>query len=657
MIELIEITKSFGSQKLFRDVNFRIGPTDRTALVGPNGTGKTTLFRIILDEISPDSGHLEIKKGIRIGYLPQEIYPSLAQHLPIKEYCAREARGVGAFLDERADLLDRLDAGETSDRLVNRLAEVEDNLAARDSDSLPGEAEAVLVGLGFSKSDLERPLTDMSGGLLMRVELARLLLDRPDLMILDEPINHLDLEGILWFEGYLKAFKGAVLTVAHDREFLNRTVDRIVEVSKSGAVDFGGNPNLQVYDRYLEERRKGIDLAWKRYEEQQTRIKDVKDFIAKNRVRKDRAQVVQGRIRMLEKMELLESPEAVHSVRFRFPQPRRSPALVLSLDDVTHRYGEMTVFQDLDLRLHRGEKVALVGINGAGKSTLLRLVAGVVEATQGVRKLADQVDTGYYAQDQFEVLELTRTVQQHMMEIADAETAPHIRGVLGAFLFRDDDVDKKVGTLSGGERARLMLSRILLRPHGLLVMDEPTNHLDITSREILENALKEYEGTVLFTTHDRRFMDNVCTAVFELDTGILTRYEGNYSYYASKKAESIVDRAGSPESGKPRVRKVASTSDRDRIRKREEAERRNRLYRLLKPLKNKVGRFESEIEALEVELKKVEERLVSPDFYQDIDRAREEGQRAKDLRSNLDKLYEEWTRAAEELQSAEREEP
>ena len=653
VIELIDVTKSFGAQKLFKGVNFRIGPGDRTALVGPNGTGKTTLFRIILQDVSPDEGRLELKKGLRIGYLPQEIYPSLAQDLSIREYCIREARGVGALQDERADLLGRIDQGEATEKVVTRLAEVEDHLLVRDADALPGEADAVLTGLGFSANDLARPLSQMSGGLLMRVELARMLLDDPDVMILDEPINHLDLEGILWFEDYLRAYKGAVLIVAHDREFLNRTVVRIVEVSRTGAVDFGGSLNLPVYDRYLEERAKAMDLARKRYDEQQARIKDIEEFIVRNRVRKDRAQVVQSRIRALEKVERLEPPETEHKVRFRFPQPARTPALVLSMDSLAHRYGDTTVFEDLEVRLHRGEKVALVGVNGAGKSTLLRLVAGVMEATGGHRKLADKVDTAYYAQDQFEVLKSDRTVHQHMLDVSDTRTAPHVRGVLGAFLFRDDDVDKKVGTLSGGERARLMLSRILLQPHGLLVMDEPTNHLDIASREILENALKDYEGTVLFTTHDRRFMDTVCTAVYELDEGRLVRFEGNYSYYASKKAERSA--AGSPvdtpsKTGAP---KEVTQKDLEKARKRYEADRRNRLYRLLKPLKEKVSGFETDIEVLENELKAVEETLMAPDLYQDIERAREEGLRARELRSRLDGLYQKWTGAAEELQLAE----
>jgi ATP-binding cassette subfamily F protein 3 len=514
----------------------------------------------------------------------------------------------------------------------------------------------VLLGIGFARDDLDRPLRTLSGGLLMRAELARLLLDRPDLLLLDEPTNHLDLEGIEWFERYLDGFAGSVVVVAHDRMFLNRTCQRLVEVSRRGATDYGGNLNLSVYDRYVTEREKAVDLAWKKYQEQVATIEDQERFIQANKVRKDRAGVVQSRIRMLEKLPRLEPPDTIRRVRFTFPQPPRSPDLVLALEGVERRYGERVVFRGLDLRLHRGEKLALVGVNGAGKSTLLRLVAGRTQPDAGERRQAERCEVGWFAQDQFEVLDPARTVEQQVLEVADAATGPHVKGLLGAFLFQTDDFDKKVASLSGGEKARLMLARLLLQPFGLLVLDEPTNHLDIASREVLEAALRDHQGTILFTTHDRRFMDNVATAVLEMSDGRLARYEGNYTDYTVRKDALAAAAPVAQTSALAADRGTPSPREVDAARKRDEAERRNRLYRALKPLKDRVAGLESRIDALEAELRVLDAELVSPDLYHDLDRARVTGQKARDLRSRLDALYGQWTGAAGELEVAEAEE-
>ncbi|HOU53233.1 MAG TPA: ABC-F family ATP-binding cassette domain-containing protein [Myxococcota bacterium] len=654
MVELIGIAKSFGSRVLFRDVHLRVGDRERVGLVGPNGSGKTTLFRILAGEISPDAGRIERKKGIRLGYLPQEVNPSRAEERTPVAYCAWHARDAGRIQEEHRALLARIEAGDHDPRVLHQMAELEEELRVREADALPKQAESVLLGLGLSRESLERPVRHLSGGLLMRVELARLLLDRPDLLLLDEPINHLDLEGLMWFEDFLKGFPGAMVVVAHDREFLNRAVDRVVEVSPRGATDYGGNPNLPVYDRYLVERQKAVDLAWKRYEEQQAFLAHQEEFIAANKVRKDRAGVVQARIRMLEKLERLEPPESQKRVRVSFPQPPRLPELVLSLQGVTRRYGDRVVFRDLDLRLHRGERLALVGVNGAGKSTLLRLVAGRTTPDEGLRLAADSLRVGYFAQDQYEVLRPEGTVHQHMLEVADVTTGPHVRGLLGAFLFREDDLDRRVQSLSGGEKARLMLARLLLQAFGLLVLDEPTNHLDIASREVLEEALRDYQGTLIFTSHDRRFMDAVATGILELKEGRLTRYAGNWHDYRIQAA-----RAADPEPATPARdgRDIAQASSRDleRERKREEAERRNRLYRILKPLRDRVQSIEAEIDSLEKTLREVEDRLTRPDLYADLEQARKTGQEARLIRQRLDGLYAAWEEATEALGQAERE--
>ncbi len=660
MIDLIDIRKSFGSRVLFAGVNLRINPRDRLGLVGPNGTGKTTLFRVILGEIGADSGRVEIQKNLRIGYLPQEVHPSGAGTMGLADYCVDKARGVGALLRDKAACLAELDAlghGHDSDEihvsLAKKLAWIDDRLLAADADHMPARARAILVGLGFEPADVDRPLNSLSGGLLMRVELARLLLDEPDLLLLDEPTNHLDLEGILWFEEYLTSFKGSVVMIAHDRQFLNRTVTHVVEVGPNGATDFGGDPSLPVYDRYVEERARWVELQWKRYEEQQQRIAEMEDYIARNRARLSSASAAQSRMKALEKIERMEPPGSLKKVHFRFPVPPRTPDLALSVEDVTRQYGDRVVFRDLNLRLHRGERMCLIGLNGAGKSTLLRLCAGRTAADAGRVVVPDNVGVGYFAQDSYEILNPDRTVEQTMLEVADFSTAPHVRSILGAFLFSDDDYDKKVVSLSGGEKARLILARLLLQPFGILVLDEPTNHLDIASREILESAMKQHTGAVIFTTHDRRFMDNVATTTVELKDGKATRWEGNYSYYLSKTGGLLAppaDARREPDQG------AAPRRSAERDRRRDEAERRNRLYRMLKPLRDRVEAFEKRISDLEAELEIVEDELVSPSLYEDLERARQVSEKARDLRATLDTVFDEWTAAAEELSARELEE-
>ncbi|HOA14671.1 MAG TPA: ATP-binding cassette domain-containing protein, partial [Myxococcota bacterium] len=660
MLDLFDIRKSFGSRTLFSGVNLRVNPRDRLGLVGPNGTGKTTLFRIILNEISPDSGRVEVQKNIRMGYLAQEVHPSHAGTMGLAEYCVLNARGVGPLQKERAACvaeLERLGHDNDNDAahvaLAKRLAHVEDRLLAVDADHMPGMARSILVGLGFAPEDVDRPMNTMSGGLLMRVELARLLLDEPDLLLLDEPTNHLDLEGILWFENYLSTYKGAVVMIAHDRQFLNRTVTHVVEVGPHGATDFGGDPSLPVYDRYVIERAKWVELQWKRYYEQQDRIAEMEDYIARNRARLSSASAAQSRMKALDKMERIQPPSDLKKVHFRFPPPPRIPDLALSVEDVTRRYGDRTVFSNLNLRLHRGERMCLIGLNGAGKSTLLRLCAGIARPDEGRVAVLDTVSVGYFAQDSYEILNPESTVEKSMMEVADFTTAPFVRHILGAFLFSDDDYDKKVVTLSGGEKARLVLARLLLQPFGILVLDEPTNHLDISSREILESAIMQHSGAIIFTTHDRRFMDNVATTTVELKDGQATRWEGNYSYYLSRTGGLLAQTVDQ----KREINEVAAqkrAADRDR--KRDEAERRNRLYRMLKPLRDRVESYEKQISTVEADLKVVEEELVSPTLYEDMDRARQVSQRAKELRDRLDSLFDEWTEAASELASREQSE-
>ncbi len=661
MIHLVGVSKGYGRKTLFSGIDLHLGPGDRVGIVGANGSGKTTLFRLIVGEESPDSGTLTCRKDCRIGYLRQEITPRRGGEL--LPHVTRAVRGLGALADEREALGRALaERGERSDSeaqaLAGRLAGVEERFAHAGGYTIESEAQEVLGGLGFTNEDFGRPLSAFSGGWQMRIELAKLLLDRPDALLLDEPTNHLDIPSMQWFEQYILGFQGTLVLVAHDREFLNRTVNRIVEARPGGTRTYPGN-----YDRYVSMRDQDAALQERRYLEQQARVREIQDFIDRNRSRKDRARQVQSRIKVLEGMERLERPSTRRGIRFRFPQPERSGRDVIMLAHAAKRYGPRTVFSNLDLTVYRGEKVALVGVNGAGKSTLLRVLAGVLPLEEGTRTLGVNVRLDYYAQHQLDALTPERTVLQEVDAVADIETAPQIRGLLGAFLFSDEDVEKRVAVLSGGEKSRLALARMLLRPVSLLLLDEPTNHLDIESREVLEEALRQYEGTLIFTSHDRRFIDALATKVILVADGQLTHYPGNYSDFewkrqqesaaaAPSKAAAQVATGGSrPDAGAARTAAPRSR-EADKQRRREEAQRRQAQAATLRPLRTEIADIEKAIEGIEAEVATLAARMADPAFYRNRDDVVRATRRNDDLRKQLAAHYERWSTLTDALQAA-----
>jgi ATP-binding cassette subfamily F protein 3 len=487
----------------------------------------------------------------------------------------------------------------------------------------------------------------------MRVRLARLLLSDPELLLLDEPTNHLDLPSMVWFEQYLRTFSGTYVIVAHDREFLNRTVDRVIEVDRGQLGLYAGN-----YDFYRKRKVEELDHQLKNFRTQQARIKEIEDFIARNRVRKDRAKQVQSRLKMLEKIDRIEAPALGREIHFTFPQPERTGAQVLALRGVAKRYGEKTVFEGVDITIPRGEKIAVFGVNGMGKSTVLKIAAGQLAVEAGEVELGHNVTVGYFAQHQLEALDPSRTVIEEMFTVTRDESLSQVRSILGAFLFSGDDVEKKVAVLSGGEKSRLALAKMLVRPASFLIMDEPTNHLDIASREVLEAALQRYNGTLLCSSHDRRFIDAVATRVYELEGGVFTEYLGNYSYYAWKRAQerAALGPISDPPRGDDGDGGDRTVRDDRKERKRREAELRTVLYREVRPLQEKAEVVEREVSDCEGSIARLEGELADPSIYATApDKAREKGTELARLRRHLDGLMDAWAAASIAAEEAEAE--
>jgi ATP-binding cassette, subfamily F, member 3 len=536
MLQLASISKRYGSQIVFDDVSWTIPDGARVGLTGPNGAGKSTLLKMIAGAIEPDDGQVAVARGTLIGYLPQHIigihgvsvldhalaaFAELHELERRREAMEHDLATVDPQSDDYAGLLERYSA----------VCEEWEHRARYDIES---ETEAVLHGLGFTDADMDRDCGELSGGWQMRVALAQLLLKRPDVLLLDEPTNYLDLEARTWLEEFLVSYPGTVILVAHDRYFLDVAVDRIAEVLHGRITDYTMN-----YTRYLQERETRLELAQAAYENQKAEIERIEAFISRFRYQASKAALVQSRIKQLERIDRLPPPEGhERELKIRLPEAERSGRIVLETKGLSKRYGEHVVYDHADLVIERGQRVAIVGPNGAGKTTLLKMLADVISADGGERKLGHNVRLGYFAQDHAEMLNGSRTVLDEMLSAADAETAPHVRGLLGAFLFSGDAVEKRVGVLSGGERSRLALAKILLEPRNCLLLDEPTNHLDLTAKDVLLDALAAYGGTIVIVAHDRYILDKLPTHVIEVGSGKTVLYHGNYEDYVQQKARA-----------------------------------------------------------------------------------------------------------------------
>ena len=532
MIQLTGAAKHYGPKILFENVDWLVTPNERTGVVGANGSGKSSLLKVLAGLEGLDSGTLLVQKGLTLGYLPQEGL-SLSGRSVFAE-CMTVFADIRALEQEQEQLTQRMaeldPAGPEYAQVAERFHRAEGEHRARDGYALEAQIGAVLSGLGFSERDWKRRTEEFSGGWQMRIALAKLLLERPNLLLLDEPTNHLDLEARNWLEGYLGSYPYAVVVVSHDRYFLDMTVRKIAELWNKGLYLFSGGYTR--YEHQKTERRAQLQAA---YDNQQDRIRQLEAFINRFRYQATKAKQVQSRIKELERIDRIELPSEEKSIHFSFPQPKPSGRVVAEFQNVAKSYGPHTVFAGVGFIIERGDRVALVGVNGAGKSTLIRILAGTEAVTSGSYRLGHNAQPDYFAQDQYKELDPTARLLDDLATVAPRATNTELRSILGCFLFSEDDVFKTIGVLSGGERNRYALARMLMMPSNFLLLDEPTNHLDMRAKDVLLTALEEYTGTVVFVSHDRYFIDRLATRVFEIEDGQLTVFPGNYEDYQWRK--------------------------------------------------------------------------------------------------------------------------
>ncbi len=635
MVHVDSIRRQFGLRVLFQDLSWAIPRGARLGLVGPNGAGKTTLLRILAGTDSPDAGQVRRPADLRVGYLPQEV-----ETLPHGSVLSTVLDGFGELrrLAQELEVVEgKLSSVRANDPAVKTLTvtygELRHRFETLGGDRVESRAKAILTGLGVPVSSLHDPLAKLSGGRRMRVALARLLIGRPDLLLLDEPTNHLDLEATVWLEEFLSSFPGAFVVVSHDRYFLNRTVRGIAELEYGRLTSFPGG-----YDNYLEAREARRVATEKTIRQQTKEMARVERFIERFRYKASKARQVQSRLRGLEKVERVDGPTAAKRIRFGFPPAPRSGEVVVRAQGLAKAFGSTVVYRDAAFGIRRGDRVALVGPNGAGKSTLLKLLDGRIAPDAGTLELGHNVAVQYYAQHQLEALDPNRTVLEEMQYRAEPGLTQKLRGLLGLFLFTGADADKKVEILSGGEKARLALAGMLIRPGNLLLLDEPTNHLDLRSREVLEEALDEYDGTIVVVSHDRYFINRVANAVGEVGSGRVDIYPGDYDTYLERHAS----RAEPSMPG-------GTTCGRDRDLRRVEAEERNQRYRERRAVEDRLAPIETAIDALESRIGYLSGLQAEPATYRDAERARSIGREKADAEERLAQLYANWEMIAANL--------
>jgi len=639
MFQIRNISYHIAERMLLDQLQLVINPGRRIGLIGPNGAGKTTLLRILSGELQADVCDIIQPREYSIGYLPQEERSiGAGPVLPIAMSGNAELIRLGQQIQE---LHEALESDQSNHEVLTaRLGDLESRYHLLGGYELESQTKKILTGLGFRESDFYRPVREFSGGWRMRIYLARLLLQSPDLLLMDEPTNHLDLESLEWLEDYLRVYPGSVIIVSHDRYFLDRLAQEIAELYNGSLTLYAGN-----YHFFEVEKEKQAELLLKRWEEQKDERERIERFVNRFRYKATKAAQVQSRIKRLEKMETIEIPEQRPVINFKIVSDSVSYKDVLHASDVWFRYDQDWVLKELNLDIFRGEKIALVGLNGAGKTTLTRLIHGDYQAQRGILKTGERVHIGYYAQHQADSLDPQKTILQEVEESAARSFFPKLRDILGIFQFSGDDVNKPVRVLSGGEKARVSLAKMLLSPANFLIMDEPTNHLDIMSKEALEKALHDYSGTLLLISHDRYFLDKLVSRVIELKDGRLNIYEGNYSEYLNRRTADIsipvsVEAAGS----------IETPVFKSKEQKRKEAEARQAISKERNKLQQQIKTLEEEIEHGQKRLKELEARLSDPQTYFDFEVSRPLEEEFHKLQQKLQAREYAWEEAQLQLE-------
>lgn len=639
MIDLNNVSLQFGGKFLFKDINYKINSGERISLVGANGTGKSSLLKIINGELQPESGKVLKQKRIAIGYLPQQ--QIVHEGKTLLEEAKSALTAIIELQQKESELTERLSSENLSEEeredLVHQLGEVHYRLEETGSYSADSKVEKILLGLGFEKDEFEKLTNHFSGGWQMRIALAKILISQNDLILMDEPTNHLDLDSLSWLIGFLKSYKGSLLIVSHDKRFINEVTNKTLEIYNGRFNTFNGN-----YDAFLKYKEERDIQAENSFLQQQKKIKETEKFIERFRYKATKAKQVQSRKKQLEKVDLIDLPENKADIYIKFPNPPSSGKVNIDLKGITKAFGDKTLFHEIDFQVNRGDKIAFVGPNGAGKTTLARIIAGVLDFNSGQRIIGHNTIISYYAQDVADNLNPDLDILETMEKASTDKTIGQLRTLLGSFLFTADDVFKKVGVLSGGEKSRVALAKILLTKANFIILDEPTNHLDISSKEILQQALADFNGSLILISHDIDFLKPIVNNVIEIRKGEIKTYLGNIDSYLDKK--QLLE---STEESNRISKQQLDVSKKDQ--KRIEAELRQKRYAATKDLVKQVNTLEKKIEAFEKKQREIETYLADPNNYTDPISLKEKNREYQQLKSDLEIVIEEWTILSEKL--------